>query len=202
VASKRLVVRRCGTSYTRFSTPYSALDSALAAALWPSSLLPTPHSPTPPTLAHVSPCPRAPYPSVGLTVPVGRSGGMGSGFVSRSDDVPDLMPHISPPRTSRDAGPYLLGQRFPLANQPTDQPVNFGRARALAHRAAGLLGLRVPTGHRARRWLPCPPTWFPLRLGYQPTRFWHGNPSNLNRRINLLWRTDLLNRAVESNGLG
>ena len=31
--------------------------------------------------------------------------GMGSGFISRSDDVPDLMSaHI--PRTSRDAGPY------------------------------------------------------------------------------------------------
>ena len=31
---------------------------------------------------------------------------MGSGFASRSDGVPDLVPRPDP-RTSRDAGPYL-----------------------------------------------------------------------------------------------
>ena len=56
------------------------------------------------------PCPHALMSSIPPCVS-GRAGrprsadGMGSGFASRSDDVPDLMSaHI--PRTSRDAGPY------------------------------------------------------------------------------------------------
>jgi len=61
-------------------------------------------------LAHVPACPRAPSASqVGLTVcgrPRDRPSATGSGTSSLREMKPDPMPW---PRTSRDAGPYLIG---------------------------------------------------------------------------------------------